>query len=99
MYAVIRSGSNSTRAPATREVETLPGKVAGRSPLKTCWPWYDEKQLFDRTNRREGESRWKNHRAGAASEVTVLKFKTCGQYKISGVTGKTYGVQVSGIEL
>jgi len=93
MYAVIRSGSKQYRvAPGdTVKVETLPGKVGGKITFEDVLAvGADEKQLLTGPDAAKGRH----------PKITVLKFKTCGQYKISRGHRQNYtAVQVSGIEV
>ncbi len=86
MYAVIRSGSKQYRvAPGdTVKVETLPGKVGGKITFEDVLAvGTDEKQLLTGPDAAKAKVVGKIIAQGRHPKITVLKFKTCGQYKIS----------------
>ena len=103
MYAVIRSGSKQYRvAPGdTVKVETLPGKVGGKITFEDVLAvGTDEKKLVTGPEAAKAKVVGKIVSQGRHPKITVLKFKTCGQYKISRGHRQNYtAVQVSGIEL
>jgi len=83
------------------KVETLPGKVGGKITFEDVLPCgTDEKQLLTGPNAAKAKVVGKIIAQGRHPKITVLKFKTCGQYKISRGHRQNYtAVQVSGIEL
>ena len=103
MYAVIRSGSKQYRvAPGdTVKVETLPGKVGGEITFEDVLAvGTDEKKLLTGPDAAKAKVVGKIIAQGRHPKITVLKFKTCGQYKISRGHRQNYtAVEVSGIEL
>src|SRR5712692_3692053 len=103
MYAVIRSGSKQYRvAPGdTVKVETLPGKVGGKITFEDVLAvGTDEKKLVTGPEAAKAKVVGKIISQGRHPKITVLKFKTCGQYKISRGHRQNYtAVEVSGIEL
>lgn len=103
MYAVIRSGAKQYRvAPGeTVKVETLPGKVGGKVTFEDVLAvGTDEKKLLTGTDAAKAKVMGKIVAQGRHPKITVLKFKTGGQYKITRGHRQNYtAVEVSGIEL
>ncbi|MBZ5643124.1 MAG: 50S ribosomal protein L21 [Acidobacteriia bacterium] len=103
MYAVIRSGAKQYRvAPGeTVKVETLPGKVGGKVTFEDVLAvGTDEKKLLTGTDAAKAKVVGKIVAQGRHPKITVLKFKTGGQYKITRGHRQNYtAVEVSGIEL
>jgi len=103
MYAVIRSGSKQYRvAPGeTVKVETLPGKVGGKVTFDDVLAvGTDEKKLLTGSGAASAKVVGKIVEQGRHPKIKVLKFKTCGQYKICTGHRQNYtAVEVSGIEL
>jgi len=103
MYAVIRSGSKQYRvAPGdTVKVETIPGKVGGEITFGDVLAvGTDEKKLVTGPEAAKAKVVGKIISQGRHPKITVLKFKTCGQYEISRGHRQNYtAVQVSGSEL
>jgi large subunit ribosomal protein L21 len=103
MYAVIRSGNKQYRvAPGdTLKVETLPGKVGGKITFEDVLAvGTDEKTLLTGSDAAKAKVVGKITAQGRHPKITVLKFKTCGQYKISRGHRQNYtAVEVSGIEI
>lgn len=103
MYAVIRSGSKQYRvAPGdTVKVEALPGKVGGKITFEDVLAvGTDEPKLLTGPDAAKAKVVGKIISQGRHPKITVLKFKTCGQYKISRGHRQSYtAVEVSGIEL
>jgi len=103
MYAVIRSGNKQYRvAPGdTVKVETLRGNVGGEIIFADVLAvGTDEKTLVTGSDAAKAKVVGKIIAQGRHPKITVLKFKTCGQYKISrGHRQNFTAVEVSGIEL
>jgi len=103
MYAVIRSGSKQYRVTPgdTFKVETLPGKVGGKITFADVLAvGTDEKKLLTGADAAKAKVVGKIVAQGRHPKITVLKFKTCGQYKICRGHRQNYtAVEVSGIEL
>jgi large subunit ribosomal protein L21 len=103
MYAVIRSGSKQYRVSPgnTVKVETLAGKVGGKITFGDVLAvGTDEKKLLTGPDAAKAKVVGKIVSQGRHPKITVLKFKTCGQYKISRGHRQNYtAVEVSGIEL
>jgi large subunit ribosomal protein L21 len=103
MYAVIRSGNKQYRVTPgdTVKVETLPGKLGGEVTFgEVLAVGTDEKKLLTGQDAAKAKVVGKIIAQGRHPKITVLKFKTCGQYKISRGHRQNYtAVQVSGIEL
>ena len=103
MYAVIRSGSKQYRvAPGdTVKVETLPGEVGGQITFADVLAvGTDGKKLLTGADAAKVKVVGKVIAQGRHPKVTVLKFKTCGQYKICRGHRQNYtAVEISGIEL
>jgi len=103
MYAVIRSGAKQYRvAPGdTVKVETLPGKVGGKITFEDVLAvGTDEKKLLSGADAAKAKVVGKIVEQGRHPKITVLKFKTGGQYKITRGHRQNYtAVEVSGIEL
>jgi large subunit ribosomal protein L21 len=103
MYAVIRSGSKQYRvAPGdTVKVETIPGKVGGEITFADVLAvGTDDKTLLTGSDASKAKVVGKIIAQGRHPKITVLKFKTCGQYKISRGHRQNYtAVEVSGIEI
>lgn len=103
MYAVIRSGSKQYRVTPgdTVKVETLPGKVGGEITFEDVLAvGTDEKKLLTGASAKSAKVVGKIVAHGRHPKITVLKFKTTNQYKISRGHRQNYtAVEVSGIEL
>jgi large subunit ribosomal protein L21 len=102
MYAVIRSGSKQYRVVPgdTVKVETLPGKVGGKITFEDVLAvGTDEKKLLTGSDAANVKVVGKIIAQGRHPKIKVLKFKTCGQYKICTGHRQNYtAIQVSGIE-
>jgi large subunit ribosomal protein L21 len=103
MYAVIRSGNKQYRVSPgdTVKVETLAGEVGGKVTFGDVLAvGNDEKKLLTGSDAAKAKVMGKIVEQGRHPKIVVLKFKTCGQYKISRGHRQNYtAVQVSGIEL
>ena len=103
MYAVIRSGGKQYRVSPgdTVKVETLAGKVGGEISFgEVLAVGTDEKKLLTGPDAAKAKVVGKIVSQGRYPKITVLKFKTCGQYKICRGHRQNYtAVEVSGIEL
>ena len=101
MYAVIRSGGKQYRvAPGeTVEVELLDGKVGGKVSFDVLAVRNDENKLVAGEKAAKARVTGKIVRQGRASKRVVLKFKRCGQYKITRGHRQGYtAVQVGDIQ-
>lgn len=103
MYAVIRSGAKQYRVTPgdTVKVETLPGEVGGEVTFGDVLAVStDEKKILTGADAAKAKVVGKIVAQGRHPKITVLKFKTGGQYKITRGHRQDYtAVQVSGIEL
>jgi len=103
MYAVIRSGGKQYRvAPGdTVKVETLAGKVGADITFADVLAvGTDENKMVTGSDAAKAKVTGKIIEQGRHPKVTVLKFKTTNQYKISRGHRQNYtAVQVSGIQL
>src|ERR1039457_6341498 len=103
MYAVIRSGSKQYRVSPgdTVKVESLTGDVGGDVTFGDVLAvGTDEKKLLTGPDAAKAKVVGKIIAQGRHPKMTVLKFKTCGQYKICRGHRQNYtAVEVSGIEL
>jgi large subunit ribosomal protein L21 len=103
MYAVIRSGSKQYRVSPgdTVKVETLAGNVGGDVTFgEVLAVGTDEKKVLTGPDAAKAKVVGKIVSQGRHPKLTVLKFKTCGQYKICRGHRQNYtAVKVSGIEL
>jgi len=101
MYAVIRSGGKQYRvAPGeTIEVEQLDGKVGGKVSFDVLAVRTDENQVVAGDKAAKAKVTGKIVRHGRMRKNVVLKFKSCGQYKITRGHRQGYtAVQVSDIQ-
>jgi large subunit ribosomal protein L21 len=103
MYAVIRSGGKQYRvAPGeTVKVERLPGKVGGKVTFgEVLAVSTDDKKVMTGKEAAAAKVTGKIVVQGRHPKVTVLKFKTGGQYKIQRGHRQDYtAVEVSEIAL
>jgi large subunit ribosomal protein L21 len=103
MYAVIRSGAKQYRVTPgdTVKVETLAGEVGGKVTFEDVLAvGTDEKKLLTGADAAKAKVVGKIVAQDRHPKITVLKFKTGGQYKITRGHRQNYtAVQVSGIEL
>ena len=103
MYAVIRSGGKQYRvAPGdTVKVESLPGKVGGQVTFKdVLLVSGDDKKVKSGRDAAGAKVTGKIVSQDRHRKVTVLKYKTGGQYKIQRGHRQNYtAVQVSEISL
>jgi large subunit ribosomal protein L21 len=103
MYAVIRSGGKQYRvAPGeTVKVEQLPGKVGGKVTFdQVIAVSTDDKQMLTGKEAAAAKVSGKIVAQDRHKKVTVLKYKTGGQYKIQRGHRQNYtAVQVSDIAL
>ena len=103
MYAVIRSGGKQYRvAPGeTVKVETLPGKVGGAVTFGDVLVVHtDDQKVVTGKDAAAAKVSGKIVSQGRHKKLTVLKYKTGGQYKIQRGHRQNYtAVQVSEIAL
>jgi large subunit ribosomal protein L21 len=103
MYAIIRSGGKQYRvAPGeTLKVETLEGKVGGKVTFDEVLAVHtDEKKLLAGKDLSGAKVTGKIVAQGRHPKVTVLKYKTGGQYKIQRGHRQNYtAIEVSEIAL
>jgi large subunit ribosomal protein L21 len=103
MYAVIRSGGKQYRvAPGeTVKVETLPGNVGGAVTFGDVLAVHtDEQKVLTGKDAAAAKVSGKIVSQGRHKKLTVLKYKTGGQYKIQRGHRQNYtAVQVSEIAL
>jgi large subunit ribosomal protein L21 len=103
MYAVIRSGGKQYRvAPGdTIKVEQLPGKVGGSVTFdQVIAVSTDDKKMLTGKDAAAAKVSGKIVAQDRHRKVTVLKYKTGGQYKIQRGHRQNYtAVQVSDIAL
>ena len=103
MYAVIRSGGKQYRvAPReTVKVETLPGKVGGDVTFaEVLAVSTDDNKFLTGKQAASAKVTGKIVSQGRRRKITVLKYKTGGQYKIQrGHRQNCTTVQVSDIAL
>ncbi len=103
MYAVIRSGGKQYRvAPGeTVKVETLPGEVGGEIVFgEVLAVRTDEPKMLTGKDAAGAKVTGKIVSQGRHPKLTVLKYKTGGQYKIQRGHRQNYtAVQVSEIAL
>jgi large subunit ribosomal protein L21 len=103
MYAVIRSGGKQYRvAPGeTVRVETLPGKVGGKVTFGEVLAVHtDDEKLLTGKDAAAAKVSGKIVSHSRHRKLTVLKYKTGGQYKIQRGHRQNYtAVQVSEIAL
>jgi large subunit ribosomal protein L21 len=102
MYAVIRSGGKQYRvAPGeTVKVETLPGEVGGEVTFEALAVSTDDKKLVTGKEAAAARVIGKIVSQGRHRKLTVLKYKTGGQYKIQRGHRQNYtAVQVGEIAL
>ena len=102
MYAVIRSGGKQYRvAPGeTVKVETLPGEVGAEVTFDVLAVSTDDKKLVSGKDAAAAKVSGKIVSQGRHRKVTVLKYKTGGQYKIQRGHRQNYtAVQVGEIAL
>jgi large subunit ribosomal protein L21 len=103
MYAVIRSGGKQYRvAPGeTVKVETLPGKVGGEVTFdQVLAVRTDDQKMVTGKEAAAAKVSGKIVSQGRHRKLTVLKYKTGGQYKIQRGHRQNYtAVQVSEIAL
>jgi len=102
MYAVIRSGGKQYRvAPGeTIEVEKLDGKVGGKVTFgEVLAVRTDDSKFFGGEKAAKAKVTGKIVSHGRHSKEVVLKFKRCGQYKITRGHRQGYtAVQVNDIQ-
>src|SRR5437868_7579058 len=103
MYAVIRSGGKQYRvAPGeTVKVETLPGKVGGKVTFgEVIAVSTDDQKMLTGKDAAGAKITGKIVAQGRHRKLTVLKYKTGGQYKIQRGHRQNYtAVEVSDIAL
>jgi large subunit ribosomal protein L21 len=103
MYAVIRSGGKQYRvAPGeTVKVESLPGKVGGSVTFRDVLAVRtDDEKFVTGKEAAAAKVTGKIVSQDRHAKITVLKFKTGGQYKIQRGHRQNYtAVQVSDIAL
>ena len=103
MYAVIRSGGKQYRvAPGeTVKVEALPGKVGGKITFgEVVAVSTDDQKVLTGKDAAAAKVTGKIVSQGRHRKVTVLKYKTGGQYKIQRGHRQNYtAVEVSDIAL
>jgi len=103
MYAVIRSGGKQYRvAPGeTVKVETLPGKIGGKVTFgEVVAVRTDDEKLLTGKDAAAAKVTGKIVSQARHRKVTVLKYKTGGQYKIQRGHRQNYtAVEVSEIAL
>jgi large subunit ribosomal protein L21 len=101
MYAVIRSGGKQYRvAPGeTVQVEQLDGKVGGKVTFDVVAVRTDENKFLGGEKAAKAKVTGKIVSQGRHPKRVVLKFKRCGQYKITRGHRQGYtAVQVSDIQ-
>ena len=102
MYAVIRSGGKQYRVQPgeTVKVETLPGEVGSEVTFDVLAVATDDKKLVSGKDAAAAKVSGKIVSQGRHRKVTVLKYKTGGQYKIQRGHRQNYtAVQVGEIAL
>ena len=102
MYAVIRSGGKQYRVQPgeTVKVETLPGEVGSEVTFDVLAVATDDKKLVSGKDAASAKVSGKIVSQGRHKKVTVLKYKTGGQYKIQRGHRQNYtAVQVGEIAL
>ncbi len=102
MYAVIRSGGKQYRvAPGeTVKVETLPGEIGTEVTFDVVAVATDDKKLVSGKDAAAAKVSGKIVSQGRHRKLTVLKYKTGGQYKIQRGHRQNYtAVQVGEIAL
>ena len=102
MYAVIRSGGKQYRVQPgeTVKVETLPGEVGSEVTFDVLAVSTDDKKLVSGKDAAAAKVSGKIVSQGRHKKVTVLKYKTGGQYKIQRGHRQNYtAVQVGEIAL
>jgi len=102
MYAVIRSGGKQYRVQPgeTVKVETLPGEVGSEVTFDVLAVSGDDKKLVFGKDAAAAKVSGKIVSQGRHKKVTVLKYKTGGQYKIQRGHRQNYtAVQVGEIAL
>jgi large subunit ribosomal protein L21 len=102
MYAVIRSGGKQYRVTPgeTVKVETLPGEVGAEVTFDVLAVATDDKKLVSGKDAATAKVSGKIVSQGRHKKVTVLKYKTGGQYKIQRGHRQNYtAVQVGEIAL
>ena len=103
MYAVIRSGGKQYRVAAgdVIEVERLEGKVGGKVTFGDVLAVRtDDKKILGGADAAKAKVTGKIIQHFAGPKLNVLKFKTCGQYKIQrghrqGLTAVEVDIQLA----
>ena len=103
MYAIIRSGGKQYRVTPgeTVKVETLPGKIGGKVTFGEVLAVHgDDAKMLAGKDAASAKVTGKIVAQGRHKKLTVLKFKTGGQYKIQRGHRQNYtAVEVSEIAL